>query len=104
SVLGLLARPLITLNGGTRSVRENSSADESRKYPTPVVHNAPTNGAKVACRSSPCVVIEFLLSDKLAGTNEDGLPVSCSEATSGGETTRVQLLSKGICDVNVSSG
>src|SRR5215213_3639480 len=97
---------MITLNGATKSVRENSSTEASRRYPTPVVTNAPTKGANVACRSRPWVVIEFLFPERLTSAKEDGLPVNRAEKNckGPGSKPRVQLLSKRICDVNVSSG
>src|SRR5258706_10571072 len=96
----------MTAKGGTKSLRENSSADESRKYPMPEVINVPTKGAKVACTSRALVVIEFLLSEKFASVNVERLPVSVASRFCGacGSGVRVQLLPRAIGEVIVSSG
>src|SRR5215210_418396 len=91
---------------GANSTRENWSAEESRRYPMPVVINVPTKGAKVACASNAQVVIEFLLSVKLASVKVERLPVKTARGFCGavGSSVNSQLLPGLIGEVIVSSG
>src|SRR5438067_6209361 len=89
-----------------KSRRENSSVERSRRYPTPLVINSLSKGAKVACASNDQVVTEFLLSEKLASVKVEGLPVRTARGFCGaaGFGIKFQLLPALIGEVSVSSG